>query len=130
MVFVGILAFKNQLAADVPRVAKVCEAIGVTVRVVTGEALESGKSAALACGLLPDGAVALTGAEWNRLTAEEQSEVAPAVRLLAEASPADKAALMRCLRSSDEIVGACIDCLDDEPVRQEAHVSVCAAAAC
>ena len=127
MVFVGILAFKNQLAADVPRVARVCEAIGVTVRVVTGEALESGKSAALACGLLPDGAVALTGAEWNRLTAEEQSEVAPAVRLLAEASPADKAALMRCLRASDEIVGACIDCLDDEPVRQEAHVSVCAA---
>lgn len=100
MVFVGILAFKNELLGELPEAVKLCEALGVKMSIVTGEAMEGGKAAALACGLLPDGAVALNASEWNALNQEEQEKIAPAVRLLAEATPNDKASLVRCLKAS------------------------------
>jgi magnesium-transporting ATPase (P-type) len=72
MVFVGLLAFKNELGQDVPRAAALSKEVGVKMRIVTGEAMEAGKAAALACGLLPDGAIALNSSEWNAMTQGEQ----------------------------------------------------------
>jgi magnesium-transporting ATPase (P-type) len=57
MVFVGLLAFKNEVRGDVPEAVAACEALGAKVRIVTGESMEGGKGVALACGLLPAGAV-------------------------------------------------------------------------
>jgi magnesium-transporting ATPase (P-type) len=124
MVFVGLLAFKNHLPEHVPRDVSRCEALGVKVRIMTGEAMEGGKAVALACGLISDGAVAMTGEEWKSIPTEEQVALAPAVRVLAEATPLDKASLVGALRASGEVVAACVDSVEDEAVREAAHVVV------
>jgi len=50
------------------------------------------------------------------------ADIAPFVTLLAEATPQDKASLVRSLKASGEVVAACADSLDDEPMRDAASV--------
>lgn len=91
--------------AEVPAAITKCQEAGITVRMVTGDNINTARSIATACGILKPGEdfIALEGKEFNARIRDETGEVSqekldqiwPKLRVLARAQPSDKYVLVK-----------------------------------
>ena len=84
---VGII---DPLRSDVKEAVATAQRAGVTVRMVTGDNIETAKAIARQCGILTEGGMAIEGPKFRELTPVGADEILPTLQVMARSSPDDK----------------------------------------
>ncbi|XP_014482520.1 PREDICTED: plasma membrane calcium-transporting ATPase 2 isoform X5 [Dinoponera quadriceps] len=132
-----IVGIEDPVRPEVPEAIKKCQKAGITVRMVTGDNINTARSIALKCGILKpnEDFLILEGKEFNRRIRDSNGEVQqhlldkvwPKLRVLARSSPTDKYTLVKGIidsktTDSREVVAVTGDGTNDGPALKKADV--------
>ncbi|PAV64560.1 hypothetical protein WR25_01657 isoform B [Diploscapter pachys] len=137
MTLIAIMGIQDPVRPEVPAAIEKCQKAGITVRMVTGDNINTARSIATACGILKPGAdfLALEGKEFNArirdadgtVNQQKLDQVWPKLRVLARAQPSDKYVLVKGIIDSKntkarEVVAVTGDGTNDAPALKKADV--------
>ncbi|CAL4080522.1 unnamed protein product, partial [Meganyctiphanes norvegica] len=115
LTLLAILGVEDPVRPEVPEAIKKCQRAGITVRMVTGDNINTARAIASKCGILQRGdtGLVLESKELNRRIRDEKGEVQqnlldqvwPRLRVLARSSPTDKYILVKGIINSKEAEG-------------------------
>ncbi|XP_035728518.1 plasma membrane calcium-transporting ATPase 2-like isoform X4 [Vespa mandarinia] len=133
----GIVGIEDPVRPEVPDAIRKCQKAGITVRMVTGDNINTARSIALKCGIIKpnEDFLILEGKEFNRRIRDSNGEVQqhlldkvwPKLRVLARSSPTDKYTLVKGIidskaTTSREVVAVTGDGTNDGPALKKADV--------
>lgn len=122
MTFLGILAIHDPLRPDVSAAIAQCKQAGVSVRMVTGDNVQTAQAIARRCGILDDTGVVIEGPQFRNLSTSEMYELLPRLQVLARSSPEDKKLLVSRFKELGETVAVTGDGTNDGPALRTADV--------
>ncbi|XP_064473552.1 plasma membrane calcium-transporting ATPase 2-like isoform X3 [Ornithodoros turicata] len=132
-----VVGIEDPVRAEVPEAIRKCQRAGITVRMVTGDNVNTARSIALKCGIIKPGDdfLVLEGKELNRRIRDSNGEIQqhlldkvwPRLRVLARSSPQDKYNLVKGIieskvRDNREVVAVTGDGTNDGPALKMADV--------
>ncbi|KAM9772245.1 plasma membrane calcium-transporting ATPase 1 isoform 1-T3 [Syngnathus typhle] len=132
-----VVGIEDPVRPEVPDAIRKCQRAGITVRMVTGDNINTARAIASKCGiLLPgDDFICLEGKEFNRRIRNEKGEIEqeridkiwPKLRVLARSSPTDKHTLVKGIIDSTvieqrQVVAVTGDGTNDGPALKKADV--------
>ncbi|RWS14795.1 plasma membrane calcium-transporting ATPase 3-like protein [Dinothrombium tinctorium] len=133
----GIVGIEDPVRPEVPEAIRKCQRAGITVRMVTGDNVNTARSIALKCGIIKPGDdfLVIEGKEFNRRIRGPDGQVQqalfdkvwPRLRVLARSSPSDKYTLVKHIIESKfnpnrEVVAVTGDGTNDGPALKKADV--------
>ncbi|KAL3617879.1 ATF/CREB activator [Castilleja foliolosa] len=122
---IGIVGIKDPVRPGVKESVAICKSAGITVRMVTGDNINTAKAIARECGILTDDGIAIEGPEFRMKTEAELQELIPKLQVMARSSPMDKHTLVRYLRTTfEEVVAVTGDGTNDAPALHEADIGL------
>jgi len=122
---IGIVGIKDPVRPGVKESVALCRSAGVTVRMVTGDNINTAKAIARECGILTDGGIAIEGPDFREKSLEELHELIPKIQVMARSSPLDKHMLVKHLRTTfGEVVAVTGDGTNDAPALHEADIGL------
>lgn len=122
---IGVVGIKDPVRPGVKESVAVCRAAGITVRMVTGDNINTAKAIARECGILTDDGIAIEGPEFREKKEEELFELIPKIQVMARSSPLDKHTLVKHLRTTfTEVVAVTGDGTNDAPALHEADIGL------
>lgn len=128
----AIVGIEDPVRPEVPDAIRKCQRAGITVRMVTGDNVNTARSIATKCGIVTPGEewLILEGKEFNQRIRDENGDVQqhlfdkvwPRLRVLARSSPSDKYILVKHIIESKlnpnrEVVAVTGDGTNDGPAR-------------
>ncbi|XP_054664604.1 plasma membrane calcium-transporting ATPase 3 isoform X4 [Grus americana] len=134
---IAVVGIEDPVRPEVPDAIRKCQRAGITVRMVTGDNLNTARAIAAKCGILPAGEdwLCLEGKEFNRRIRNEKGEIEqerldkvwPKLRVLARSSPTDKHTLVKGIIDSTigdqrQVVAVTGDGTNDGPALKKADV--------
>ncbi|XP_065297279.1 plasma membrane calcium-transporting ATPase 2 isoform X7 [Dermacentor albipictus] len=134
---VCVVGIEDPVRPEVPEAIRKCQRAGITVRMVTGDNVNTARSIALKCGIIKPGDdfLVLEGKEFNRRIRDSSGEIQqplldkvwPRLRVLARSSPQDKYNLVKGIIESKvhdnrEVVAVTGDGTNDGPALKKADV--------
>ncbi|KAI1888090.1 hypothetical protein AGOR_G00181460 [Albula goreensis] len=132
-----VVGIEDPVRPEVPDAIKKCQRAGITVRMVTGDNINTARAIATKCGILQPGDdfLCLEGKEFNRRIRNEKGEIEqeridkiwPKLRVLARSSPTDKHTLVKGIIDSTvieqrQVVAVTGDGTNDGPALKKADV--------
>ncbi|XP_041748199.1 plasma membrane calcium-transporting ATPase 1 isoform X3 [Coregonus clupeaformis] len=132
-----VVGIEDPVRPEVPDAILKCQRAGITVRMVTGDNINTARAIATKCGILLPGEdfLCLEGKEFNQLIRNDQGEVEqerldkvwPNLRVLARSSPTDKHTLVKGIMDSTvletrQVVAVTGDGTNDGPALKKADV--------
>ncbi|KAF8758104.1 hypothetical protein HU200_010769 [Digitaria exilis] len=122
---IGIVGIKDPVRPGVKESVAICRSAGITVRMVTGDNINTAKAIARECGILTEGGVAIEGPDFREKGLEELHDLIPKIQVMARSSPLDKHTLVKHLRTTfDEVVAVTGDGTNDAPALHEADIGL------
>ncbi|MED6126006.1 putative calcium-transporting ATPase 11, plasma membrane-type [Stylosanthes scabra] len=122
---IAIVGIKDPVRPGVREAVQSCLAAGITVRMVTGDNINTARAIAKECGILTDGGVAVEGPEFRNLSPEQMKDVIPRIQVMARSLPLDKHTLVSNLRNMfGEVVAVTGDGTNDAPALHEADIGL------
>ncbi|XP_057501013.1 calcium-transporting ATPase 2, plasma membrane-type-like isoform X1 [Actinidia eriantha] len=122
---IGIVGIKDPVRPGVKESVALCRSAGITVRMVTGDNINTAKAIARECGILTDGGIAIEGPDFREKSLEELLVLIPKIQVMARSSPLDKHTLVKHLRTTfDEVVAVTGDGTNDAPALHEADIGL------
>lgn len=79
---IAIVGIKDPVRPGVKESVAVCRSAGITVRMVTGDNINTAKAIARECGILTDDGIAIEGPVFREKTTEELMELIPKIQVL------------------------------------------------
>lgn len=122
LVFLGVVGIQDPVRPGVPEAVRKAQGAGVTVRMVTGDNLQTARAIATECGIYTEGGIVLEGPDFRRLSESEMDNVIPRLQVLARSSPEDKKVLVMRLKALGEIVAVTGDGTNDAPALKAANI--------
>ncbi|XP_029791378.1 plasma membrane calcium-transporting ATPase 4 isoform X4 [Suricata suricatta] len=134
---IAVVGIEDPVRPEVPEAIAKCKRAGITVRMVTGDNINTARAIATKCGIIAPGDdfLCLEGKEFNRLIRNEKGEVEqekldkiwPKLRVLARSSPTDKHTLVKGIIDSTvgeqrQVVAVTGDGTNDGPALKKADV--------
>ncbi|CAL8360350.1 unnamed protein product [Lota lota] len=134
---VCVVGIEDPVRPEVPDAIRKCQRAGITVRMVTGDNINTARAIATKCGILNPGDdfLCMEGREFNRRIRNELSEIEqeridkiwPKLRVLARSSPTDKHTLVKGIIDSTvleqrQVVAVTGDGTNDGPALKKADV--------
>ncbi|XP_010885623.1 plasma membrane calcium-transporting ATPase 1a isoform X2 [Esox lucius] len=134
---VCVVGIEDPVRPEVPDAIKKCQRAGITVRMVTGDNINTARAIATKCGILQPGDdfLCIDGKEFNRRIRNEKGEIEqeridkiwPKLRVLARSSPTDKHTLVKGIIDSTvleqrQVVAVTGDGTNDGPALKKADV--------
>ncbi|XP_015840466.1 plasma membrane calcium-transporting ATPase 2 isoform X3 [Tribolium castaneum] len=132
-----VVGIEDPVRPEVPDAIRKCQKAGITVRMVTGDNLNTARSIATKCGIVKpnEDFLIIEGKEFNRRIRDSTGEVQqhlldkvwPKLRVLARSSPTDKYTLVKGIIDSKvnenrEVVAVTGDGTNDGPALKKADV--------
>nr|XP_041632657.1 plasma membrane calcium-transporting ATPase 2-like isoform X7 [Drosophila kikkawai] len=132
-----VVGIEDPVRPEVPDAIRKCQRAGITVRMVTGDNVNTARSIAIKCGILRpnDDFLVLEGKEFNRRIRDSNGDIQqhlidkvwPRLRVLARSSPTDKYTLVKGIIDSTvsenrEVVAVTGDGTNDGPALKKADV--------
>ncbi|KAL5546366.1 hypothetical protein UlMin_006053 [Ulmus minor] len=122
---VAVVGIKDPVRPAVQEAVETCLAAGITVRMVTGDNINTAKAIAKECGILTADGVAIDGQYFRDLSPEQMKEIIPKLQVMARSSPLDKHKLVTNLRNLfGEVVAVTGDGTNDAPALHEADIGL------
>lgn len=122
--FLGVLAFRDPLRADIKGALRSIEDLGVSVVMVTGDLKGTAVSVAREVGWDIRPGDVLTGEELKRLTDDELSAALAHVRIFARVTPEDKMRIALLFQKRGEVVAMTGDGVNDAPSLKAVDIGV------
>ncbi|KAG0365769.1 PMCA-type calcium-translocating P-type ATPase [Gamsiella multidivaricata] len=122
LVCLGIVGIQDPLRPGVVESVREFAKAGVSVRMITGDNIQTARAIAKDAGILVKGGLAMTGPEFRALSKEDQTEAVKRLQVLARSSPTDKTIVVRRLQELGEIVAVTGDGTNDGPALKMADV--------
>ncbi|KAI1287074.1 Plasma membrane calcium-transporting ATPase 3 [Halotydeus destructor] len=132
-----VVGIEDPVRPEVPEAIRKCQRAGITVRMVTGDNINTARSIAIKCGIIKPGDdfLVIEGKEFNKRVRDANGEVQqhlvdkvwPKLRVLARSSPSDKYVLVKHIIDSKispnrEVVAVTGDGTNDGPALKKADV--------
>ncbi|XP_051979258.1 plasma membrane calcium-transporting ATPase 1-like isoform X2 [Xyrauchen texanus] len=132
-----VVGIEDPVRPEVPDAIKKCQRAGITVRMVTGDNINTARAIATKCGILHPGDdfLCIEGKEFNRrihnqlgeIEQERLDKIWPKLRVLARSSPTDKHTLVKGIIDSTvleqrQVVAVTGDGTNDGPALKKADV--------
>ncbi|KAJ4767417.1 Calcium-transporting ATPase [Rhynchospora pubera] len=122
---IGIVGIKDPVRPGVKESVATCRSAGITVRMVTGDNINTAKAIARECGILTDDGLAIEGPDFRTKSEEEMTALIPKLQVMAGSSPLDKHTLVKHLRTNlNEVVAVTGDGTNDAPALHEADIGL------
>ncbi|XP_047955968.1 calcium-transporting ATPase 2, plasma membrane-type-like [Salvia hispanica] len=122
---IGIVGIKDPVRPGVRESVALCRSAGVTVRMVTGDNINTAKAIARECGILTDDGIAIEGPDFREMSLQELHHLIPKIQVMARSSPLDKHTLVKHLRTTfNEVVAVTGDGTNDAPALHEADIGL------
>lgn len=122
---IAVLGIKDPVRPGVKDAVRTCLAAGITVRMVTGDNINTAKAIAKECGILTDDGLAIEGPDFRNKSPQEMKELIPKLQVMARSLPLDKHTLVSQLRNSfKEVVAVTGDGTNDAPALHEADIGL------
>ncbi|KAL2320723.1 hypothetical protein Fmac_029692 [Flemingia macrophylla] len=122
---IALVGIKDPVRPGVKEAVQTCIAAGITVRMVTGDNINTARAIAKECGLLTQGGVAIEGPEFRDLSPDQMKHVIPKIQVMARSLPLDKHKLVTNLRNMfGEVVAVTGDGTNDAPALCEADIGL------
>ncbi|XP_030071431.1 plasma membrane calcium-transporting ATPase 1 isoform X1 [Microcaecilia unicolor] len=133
----AVVGIEDPVRPEVPDAIRKCQRAGITVRMVTGDNINTARAIATKCGILHPGEdfLCVEGKEFNRRIRNEKGEIEqeridkiwPKLRVLARSSPTDKHTLVKGIIDSTvseqrQVVAVTGDGTNDGPALKKADV--------
>lgn len=122
LICLGVVGIQDPLRPGVVESVRDFAKAGVTVRMITGDNIQTARAIAKNAGILIKGGLAMTGPEFRALSKEEQTEAVKRLQVLARSSPTDKTIVVRRLQELGEVVAVTGDGTNDGPALKMADV--------
>jgi Ca2+-transporting ATPase len=122
LTFLGVVGIRDPVRPGVPDAVRKAQKAGVTVRMVTGDNMQTARAIAAECLIYTEGGVVMEGPDFRRLSPEDMDKVLPQLQVLARSSPEDKRILVQRLKSLGEIVAVTGDGTNDAPALKAANI--------
>ncbi|CAI6099418.1 unnamed protein product [Clonostachys chloroleuca] len=122
LTFLGAFGIEDPLRPNVADSAAQCQAVGVFVRMVTGDSFATAKSIASTCDIYTPGGIALNGPTFRRLTGAQLDLIAQRIQAIARSSPEDKRRLVLHLKDLGEVVAVIGDGTNDALALKSADI--------
>uniref|UniRef100_A0A9J7ZGX0 Calcium-transporting ATPase n=1 Tax=Cyprinus carpio carpio TaxID=630221 RepID=A0A9J7ZGX0_CYPCA len=134
---ITVVGIEDPVRPEVPEAIRKCQKAGITVRMVTGDNINTARAIAAKCGIIQPGDdfLCLEGKEFNRRIRNEKGEIEqeridkiwPKLRVLARSSPTDKHTLVKGIIDSTvleqrQVVAVTGDGTNDGPALKKADV--------
>ncbi|XP_054859213.1 plasma membrane calcium-transporting ATPase 3 isoform X3 [Eublepharis macularius] len=134
---IAVVGIEDPVRPEVPEAINKCQRAGITVRMVTGDNINTARAIAAKCGIIQPGEdfLCLEGKEFNRRIRNEKGEIEqerldkiwPKLRVLARSSPTDKHTLVKGIIDSTigdqrQVVAVTGDGTNDGPALKKADV--------
>ncbi|XP_078008323.1 plasma membrane calcium-transporting ATPase 2 isoform X5 [Phascolarctos cinereus] len=132
-----VVGIEDPVRPEVPEAIRKCQQAGITVRMVTGDNINTARAIAIKCGIIHPGEdfLCIEGKEFNRRIRNEKGEIEqeridkiwPKLRVLARSSPTDKHTLVKGIIDSThteqrQVVAVTGDGTNDGPALKKADV--------
>ncbi|KAI5959051.1 PMC1 [Candida pseudojiufengensis] len=123
----ALVGIQDPLKPGVAEAVRQCKRAGVTVRMVTGDNLNTAKAISKECNILtPDDLsneyAYMEGPQFRKLSQQERNKIVPQLKVLARSSPEDKRILVDTLRKKGDVVAVTGDGTNDAPALKLADV--------
>ncbi|WYZ36804.1 hypothetical protein EsH8_II_000310 [Colletotrichum jinshuiense] len=122
LTWVGVVGIQDPVRAGVPKAVNDCRIASVSVKMVTGDNVETARAIAKDCGILTENGKVMEGIEFRRMSDRERLTIVKDLCVLARSSPEDKKILVKALRSLGEVVAVTGDGTNDAPALKSADV--------
>ncbi|KAK3331643.1 hypothetical protein B0T19DRAFT_438531 [Cercophora scortea] len=122
LTFLGVFGIQDPLRPDATASLESCMRGGVSVKMVTGDNVNTAIAVARDCGILTDPNLVMEGPQFRRLSSEEMAKVLPGLQVLARFSPEDKKLAVMKLKELGEVVAVTGDGANDGPALAAADV--------
>uniref|UniRef100_A0A7N8Y641 Calcium-transporting ATPase n=1 Tax=Mastacembelus armatus TaxID=205130 RepID=A0A7N8Y641_9TELE len=137
LICIAVVGIEDPVRPEVPEAISKCQRAGITVRMVTGDNINTARAIATKCGILLPGEdfLCLEGKEFNGQIRNDKGEVEqerldkvwPKLRVLARSSPTDKHTLVKGIIDSTvgetrQVVAVTGDGTNDGPALKKADV--------
>uniref|UniRef100_A0A671XZW8 Calcium-transporting ATPase n=1 Tax=Sparus aurata TaxID=8175 RepID=A0A671XZW8_SPAAU len=134
---IAVVGIEDPVRPEVPEAITKCQRAGITVRMVTGDNINTARAIATKCGIIQPGEdfICLEGKEFNQQIRNDKGEVEqerldkvwPKLRVLARSSPTDKHTLVKGIIDSTvgetrQVVAVTGDGTNDGPALKKADV--------
>ncbi|XP_008244263.1 PREDICTED: calcium-transporting ATPase 4, plasma membrane-type-like [Prunus mume] len=122
---IAVVGIKDPVRPGVKDAVQTCLAAGITVRMVTGDNINTAKAIAKECGILTEDGLAIEGQEFRNMSLEQKKAVIPRIQVMARSLPLDKHTFVKTLRHEfGEVVAVTGDGTDDSPALLEADIGL------
>ncbi|KAL8095357.1 putative calcium-transporting ATPase 11, plasma membrane-type [Apium graveolens] len=122
---IAVVGIKDPVRPGVRDAVRTCLAAGITVRMVTGDNINTAKAIAKECGILTEGGLAIEGPDFRNKSPDELKAIVPHIQVMARSLPLDKHKLVTNLRSiHKEVVAVTGDGTNDAPALHEADIGL------
>ncbi|WCJ40050.1 Calcium-transporting ATPase 1 [Euphorbia peplus] len=122
---IAVIGIKDPVRPEVKEAVKTCLAAGITVRMVTGDNINTAKAIARECGILTGDGLAIEGPDFRNKSPQEMEDIIPKLQVMARSSPTDKHTLVTKLRSVfKEVVAVTGDGTNDAPALAESDIGL------
>ncbi|CAI5758390.1 unnamed protein product [Candida verbasci] len=123
----ALVGIQDPLKEGVAKAVLQCKHAGVSVRMVTGDNLNTAKAISKECNILTSEDLSndyafMEGPQFRKLSMSERFKIVPQLRVLARSSPEDKRILVDTLRKQREVVAVTGDGTNDAPALKLADV--------
>lgn len=123
--FLGLQGMLDPPRPEALAAVAACQQAGITVKMITGDHLETARSIASQLGLGRNGTVrALEGRRLEHCSPEELEAIARDTDVFARVAPAQKLALVRALQARGEVVAMTGDGVNDAPALKQADIGI------
>jgi cation-transporting ATPase F len=128
LVFLGLQGMIDPPRPEAAEAVAACRAAGIAVKMITGDHALTAGAIARELGIgVEDGAEApetLTGADLQKMSAEELADAAERVSVFARVAPEEKLRLVEALQSRGHVVAMTGDGVNDAPALRRADIGV------
>uniref|UniRef100_A0A7N2LD18 Calcium-transporting ATPase n=1 Tax=Quercus lobata TaxID=97700 RepID=A0A7N2LD18_QUELO len=122
---ISVIGIKDPVRLGVREAVETCLAAGITVRMVTGDNINTAKAIAKECGILTEDGIAIEGPDFRNKSPQEMKEIIPKLQVMARSLPLDKHTLVTHLRNvTKEVVAVTGDGTNDAPALHEADIGL------
>ncbi|XP_065104488.1 plasma membrane calcium-transporting ATPase 3a isoform X6 [Paramisgurnus dabryanus] len=137
LICITVVGIEDPVRPEVPDAIRKCQRAGITVRMVTGDNINTARAIASKCGIIHPGDdfLCMEGKDFNRRIRNEKGEIEqeridkiwPKLRVLARSSPTDKHTLVKGIIDSTvleqrQVVAVTGDGTNDGPALKKADV--------
>ena len=122
MTFLGIIGVVDPVRKEVPEAVRVAHKAGIQIIEITGDCYETAVAVATEAGIYKEGDLALTNAQFEKMSDDEIKKIIPTLRVISRCSPNTKLRLVSLAQELGRSVGMTGDGTNDSPALKKADV--------